>query len=147
MAEPSGRTSLNEAIFPILYKEVIENMLQISEQNSLSLTEPCQKEIVLNFICEKVGQDKEDVPTAILSDLKQTVSTFLSHFTKRYKSPKVSRKIDRILSDKWSASVLKFPETFVSFLSEGPSKIRCTTSSEKLSHQSNSEEKKKIGRK
>ena len=58
------------------------------------------------------------IPSAILTELKNTVAKFLTRFRLKYKSPKVSRKLDRIFADQWSISDLKFPDTFISFLDQ-----------------------------
>ena len=148
MAEPGIGTvkSADEKMLQLSYQELIEQMCQVSKQYSLSLADLCQRDIVLNFICEKCGLDKATIPSSTLSDLKQTVTTFLSHFTKRYTSPKISRKIDRIFSDKWSKSVLKLPDSMNSLLSQESSKNVSSGNSEKQSNQSNAEEKTKFGR-
>jgi len=100
----------------ITYAEILEEMLHASHQANESLTGNCQKDVVLAFICQKSGLDQTVIPTSNLTELKQCVAKFLSRFTQRYNSPKVSRKLDRILADKWAHSVLKLPDTFISLL-------------------------------
>jgi hypothetical protein len=100
----------------ISYKEILEEMHNASQQTNESLTGNCQKDVILEFIYKKSGLDQTVIPTSNLTELKQFVAKFLCCFTLRYNSPKVSRKLDRILAVQWSQSILKLPDTFLSFL-------------------------------
>jgi len=115
MSEHNLMESLNDQP-RITYAEILEEMLHASHQANESLTGKGQKDVVLAFICQKSGLDQTVIPTSNLTELKQCVAKFLSRFTQRYNSPKVSRKLERILADKWSHSVLKLPDTFISLL-------------------------------
>ncbi len=91
----------------ISYKDILEEMHNASQQTNESLTANFQKDVILEFICKKSGLDQTAIPTSNLTELKQFVAKFLCRFTLKYNSPKVSRKLEHILADQWSHSVLK----------------------------------------
>lgn len=101
--------------FKITHKDVIEYMCEKSEKDSLSLTDDCQKKFILEFICQKIGVNEEEISTENLKDLKQTTKTFFARFLGKYRDPKFSRKITRILSDPWALLLLNIPEQFINF--------------------------------
>jgi hypothetical protein len=63
-----------------------------------------------------------------LNQLKQTISTFFSHFVQKYKSQKVSRKIKCILTNKWALSAIKLPDSVISLQS-----MICSSCNEQIS--------------
>ena len=68
----------------ITYKELIELAYQSSQTTSTNVTDNCQKEAILDYICKKIGLNQEDIPLGDLNDLTKTIATFFSRFVKKY---------------------------------------------------------------
>jgi hypothetical protein len=71
-----------------------------------------KKKIIFDFICHKIGLNQEEISPEYLKDLKQTAKTFFARFLKKYRDPKFSRKISRVLSDPWALLFINIPEHF-----------------------------------
>jgi len=99
----------------ITYKQVIECMCEKSERDSLGLTDVGQKKIIFDFMCQKIGLNQEEISPEYLKELKQTAKTFFARFLQKYRDPKYSRKVSRILSDPWALLFLNIPEHFEHF--------------------------------
>ena len=119
MAEKLNSEMFHEEKTKLSYKEILGKISQTSQMTSQHSTGTDQKEKILDFICEKGGLEKEMIPTETLAELKQTVINFHSSFVKKYQTSRVSRKMERILSDKWSENILKLPDSYLSLIASG----------------------------
>jgi hypothetical protein len=98
----------------VAYKEILTMMVEESKLSSASLTDPVQKDVILNFICKKFNVETEQISKSELIQLNQNIATFFSCFVRKYNKPKYSRKIQKILLDKWVLSGLSLPSVFSS---------------------------------
>ena len=100
----------------VTYLEILTRIAEKSQLTSLNLTDSSQKDVILNFICEKFGIEIEQISKSDLNQLNQSISTFFSHFVRKYKEPIYSRKIKNIMSDDWSSLCLSLPSSFTNQL-------------------------------
>ena len=99
--------------FRITHREIIEYMCNKCEKDSFGLTDNCQKKIIFEFICQKIGVNQDEISSEDLEDLTQTTRNFFTRFLLKYRDPKFSRKIHRVLSDPWAQLCLKIPAHFL----------------------------------
>lgn len=111
IASPSQNTGeLNcSNLVTITHKEIIEHLCERSKSDSLSLTDNCQKSFIFEFICQKLGLKQADILPDDLKELNLTIGFFFYRFLQKYRDPKISRKIKRVLSDPWASLCLSVP--------------------------------------
>ncbi len=93
------------------YKELIEKVYETSEITYTSITDSCQKDVILNYICEKLEVNKKNIPPDHLNKLNQNVAFFFSRFLQKYREK--FRKIKTVLSDPWAQKKLKVSESLI----------------------------------
>ena len=96
----------------ITYREILEHIYEESKQTKIGLSRPSQKAVILDYICKKFNIDKCLIPSKDLTILEKSITTFFSHFIKKYNDGKFSRKIKLILSDEWASGSLTLPPSF-----------------------------------
>ena len=105
----------NQTFDSITYKEVLEHLYAISLATHTNVTESSQKEVILNFICEKMCLKRENIPQDDLIELNSTVTNFFSRFVQKYREK--FRKIKMVLSDPWAANTLNISHSILALSS------------------------------
>jgi len=93
------------------YKELLEKVYETSQNTSTSITDSCQKDVILNYICEKLEVNKRNIPADHLKKLNQDVAFLFSHFLQKYREK--FRKVKAVLSDPWAQKSLKVSESLI----------------------------------
>ncbi len=119
-SQNAGELNLSN-VLTITHKEIIEHLCERSKNDSLSLTDNCQKKFIFEFVCQKLGLKPAEILPDDLKELNQTIGFFFYRFLQKYRDPKISRKIKRVLSDPWASLCLSLPPHLANLLCDDDS--------------------------
>jgi len=118
-ASASTPESTTQDVVAISYSDLIQHM----GTTGMKLTNLLQKEELLQFVCKKRNITVEHLSSTELSQLQQSISKFFNTLTSKYKEPKISRNVSRLLQSKWSANELVLPSSMKDHSSKTPKKL------------------------